>query len=341
MLLLAGTWPLATRTADRMRIGSLCSGIGGLDMGVSRATGATTAWFCEREPAPRRVLERHYPGVPIHDDLTTQDWDAVEPVDIITAGYPCQPFSLAGNRKGTADERHLWPHVADCIRRVGPRYVVLENVRGHLTLGFDRVLGDLADLGFDARWALLRASDVGAPHRRERIFVVAAYADNVGHERRRPARGGWDGSPHGDVHAANADRQGLEGSEPARRHLVPAGRAAADADCRGRCINPWQHSDQTHAAEADDEHRDEPAGRGNDRGRPDMGRYEAAVGRWERLHGPAPAPLNGRRLNPAFVCWMMGYPAGWVDGLTRSEALKALGNAVVPQVAEMAWGVLS
>lgn len=324
-----------------MKIGSLCSGIGGLDMGVSWATGAVPAWFCEREPAPARVLARRHPGVLIYDDITTTDWDTVEPVDVVTAGYPCQPFSFAGRRQGASDERHLWPYVAECIRRVGPRWVVLENVRGHLTLGFDAVLGALADLGFDAEWGVFRASDVGAPHRRERLFVVACHADGVAWAQGRPLQGrcgavdgpgavqrtvGSDSAP-----AADADGPGLEGGESARRHLVPARRPAADG------LTVGQEQEQEHGSVgAVVAGFDGPFAR-----RPDMGRYEPAVQRWERIHGPAPDPLDGRRLNPRFVEWMMGFPPGWVDGLTRAQALKALGNAVVPHVAELAWRTLA
>ena len=160
-----------------MRIGSLCSGAGGLDMAVERMLGAKTAWHCEIDPAASKVLAHRYSGVPNHRDLTTTDWDAVEPVDILTGGYPCQPFSHAGRRKGTDDERHIWPHVREAIRRVRPRLTLLENVAGHRSLGFDRVLGDLAEDGMHVRWTSLRASDAGAPHQRERLFILVTPAD--------------------------------------------------------------------------------------------------------------------------------------------------------------------
>ena len=106
-------------------------------------------------------------------NLKIIDWANVEPIDIITAGYPCQPFSHAGNRKGADDERHLWPYIKTAISILRPRFVVLENVRGHFGLGFGDVISDLANIGYNARWTLVRASDVGAPHRRERLFIVA------------------------------------------------------------------------------------------------------------------------------------------------------------------------
>jgi DNA (cytosine-5)-methyltransferase 1 len=162
------------------RILSLCSGIGGLDLGIGLAIpGARTVCFVEREYPVCEVLEaRMEEGAieyaPIHSDLRSFDGEEWRGrVDIVAAGYPCQPFSVAGKRQGEEDERHLWPEVRRIIGEVGPSLVVLENVAGHLRLGFDRVLGELADLGFDAEWSLVRASDVGAPHRRERLFVLA------------------------------------------------------------------------------------------------------------------------------------------------------------------------
>lgn len=156
-----------------MRIGSLCSGYGGLDMGVQQVLGGKVAWHCEKDKNASLILAHHWPEVPNLGDITTIDWHSVPRVDILTAGYPCQPFSLAGKRAGTDDARHIWPHIAQAIGVLRPHYVVLENVRGHLSLGFDTVLGALASLRYDARWAVVRASDTGAPHKRERLFVLA------------------------------------------------------------------------------------------------------------------------------------------------------------------------
>ena len=163
--------------SGRPRIGSFCTGIAGLDLATSAHFGAEVVWHCEFDAAPSKVLAHHYPDVPNHGDITTTDWSAVAPVDIVTAGYPCQPFSTAGKRQGSNDERHLWPAIRDAIGHLRPDTVVLENVRGHLSLGFADVLADLAGLGFDAEWATFRSSDVGAPHRRERLYVVATPAD--------------------------------------------------------------------------------------------------------------------------------------------------------------------
>ena len=155
-----------------MRIGSLCTGYGGLDLAAEAFYGAETIWTCEYDKHASKVIEARI-GKPNHGDLKITDWAQVEPIDILTAGYPCQPFSHAGFRKGAEDERHLWPYIKEIIRILRPRFVVLENVRGHFTLGFREVLSDLTSIGYDARWTLIRASDAGAPHRRERLFILA------------------------------------------------------------------------------------------------------------------------------------------------------------------------
>lgn len=157
-----------------MRLGSLCSGAGGLDLAVEAVFGAHTAWHCEQDAAASKVLAARWPGVPNHSDLITTDWATVEPVDIMCAGFPCQPFSMAGKRKGLDDERAIWPHIGRAIGVLRPRIVVLENVSALLTSAeFTRVANTLAALGYDLRWTCLRASDVGAPHKRERLFIVA------------------------------------------------------------------------------------------------------------------------------------------------------------------------
>lgn len=166
-----------------MRIGSLCTGYGGLDMAVEAFFGAQTIWTCESDKYASQVIEKRI-NKPNHGDLKKTDWTKVEPIDILTAGYPCQPFSHAGSRKGADDERHLWPYIKEIIGILRPQFIVLENVRGHFGLGFREVLGDLASIRYDATWRLIRASDVGAPHRRERLFILA-YAD-CGRSRQQP-----------------------------------------------------------------------------------------------------------------------------------------------------------
>jgi DNA (cytosine-5)-methyltransferase 1 len=155
-----------------LTVGSLFSGIGGLDLGLERA-GMKVVWQSEIDPYACKVLKKHWPEVPNHGDIKQIDWRAVEPVDVICGGYPCQPFSHAGKRQGTEDPRHLWPWVRTAISELRPRYAILENVRGHLTMGGLQVVGELAEIGYDAEWRVVSAAGLGAPHRRERIIIVA------------------------------------------------------------------------------------------------------------------------------------------------------------------------
>ena len=141
-------------------------------MAVEEYFNAETVWVSDIDKYASQVIERRLKK-PNLGDLKKIDWANIEPIDILTAGYPCQPFSQAGNRKGEKDERHIWPDIKQGISILRPKYVILENVRGHLSLGFKDVLKDLAEIGYDAKWQIVRASDVGAPHRRERLFVIA------------------------------------------------------------------------------------------------------------------------------------------------------------------------
>ena len=175
---------------------------GGLDLAVMQAfPGSTVAWHCEFDKAPSAILAHHYPNIPNLGDVTKVDWGQVEPVDIITGGSPCQDMSSAGKRAGMTDgtRSNLWVHMREAIEALQPKYVVWENVRGALSakaksesdleqgdgsLGnlraLGRVLGDLAEIGYDSRWTTLRASEVGAPHYRERVFVLATNANTNG-----------------------------------------------------------------------------------------------------------------------------------------------------------------
>lgn len=165
-----------------MKLLSLCTGYGGLDLAVEDFFGAELIGCADIDKSANLAIEKHF-GVPNYGDIRNIIGLNIE-FDILTAGYPCQPFSHAGQRKGLDDERHIWPHIAEIIGKFRPEIVVLENVRGHLSLGFKEVLEDLTELGYDARWKVVRASDVGAPHQRARLFV-AAYTNSTAREQSR------------------------------------------------------------------------------------------------------------------------------------------------------------
>ncbi|MFI5953778.1 DNA cytosine methyltransferase [Cryptosporangium sp. NPDC051539] len=167
----------------------LFAGIGGLSLGLERA-GLRVVGQVEIKPFCRSVLATHWPEVPRHDDVrTAPEWWGARPrpvVDVVAGGFPCQPFSTAGRRRGVADERWGWPWMADVIRLVRPRYVLVENVAALLADrdAFGWLLGDLAALGFDAEWGVFSACAVGAPpHTRERLFLVAYTHRTDGRER--------------------------------------------------------------------------------------------------------------------------------------------------------------
>lgn len=186
-----------------MKIGSLFSGYGGLDLAVANITGAEVAWHCEWEDAPSAILEKNFPGVPNFKDVSKVDWSQVEPVDILTGGFPCQDLSLAGKRAGLKEGTRsgLWSEFYKAIDVIRPRLVVIENVRGILSakahsevehcswcMGEDwngespmralgTVLADMADIGYDCKWIGLRAADAGAPHNRFRVFIIAYPSD--------------------------------------------------------------------------------------------------------------------------------------------------------------------
>lgn len=187
-----------------LKLGSVCTGYGGLDLGVAQVLDVEHAWVadvckfdkdgnaCHHEPcrAPCTILAHRFPGVPNLGDIKAIDWSDVAPVDVFTAGYPCQPFSHAGRRRGTEDPRHLWPFIREAIRVLQPRLTFLENVDGHRSLGFDRVLGDMAEDGMHVRWVVLPASGVGAPHQRKRLFMA------ITPDAPSDARGLLDGDGH-------------------------------------------------------------------------------------------------------------------------------------------------
>lgn len=152
----------------------LFSGIGGFALAAQMAGGIKTVGFCEIDPWARRVLTKNFPNVPIHEDVKTLNPQEHGSIDLITAGYPCQPFSLSGERRGAEDDRHLWPEVLRIVKQARPRWVLCENVVGHFTLGLDEVLDDLEGAGYAcAPPAIIPACAVGMWHRRDRVWIIA------------------------------------------------------------------------------------------------------------------------------------------------------------------------
>ena len=156
---------------QKLKVLDLFSGIGGFSLGLERTGGFETVAFCEIDKFCQKVLKKHWPDVPIYKDVRTLDYDG--PVDLISGGYPCQPFSLAGQRKGEEDDRHLWPAMFSLIKKHRPNWVLGENVVGHISMGLDRVLADLESEGYSTRVFNIPAVSVDAKHRRDRLWIVA------------------------------------------------------------------------------------------------------------------------------------------------------------------------
>src|SRR5437879_6105457 len=213
------------------RSGSLFSGVAGLDHAAAEVFGAEPAWFCDNDAAAAKVLAHHYPGVPVLGDITATDWGQVEPVSLLTAGWPCQPWSTAGRRRGVEDERALWPEVARALRALRPGVVVLENVPAIVGAGeLARACADLAALGYRFCWTVLGADEVGGCHRRNRCFILAVA--DPGGERRQgsqalPEGPGWNQSHGGcDRALAHATRDGRHEGRPEPARLVGGSDAA-------------------------------------------------------------------------------------------------------------------
>jgi DNA (cytosine-5)-methyltransferase 1 len=289
-----------------MTFGSLFAGIGGFDLGFERA-GMTCKWQVEIDPFARRVLEKHWPNVRRHDDVrtfppTNDEWG----VDVICGGFPCQDISNAGKRAGIEGERSgLWSEYARIVCFLRPRFVVVENVSAILARGLGRVLGDLAACGYDTEWQCIPASAVGAPHRRDRLWIVA--------------------HTEGSVFGANA--RGSRSGERASQGQAQ-GRALRQRLRRSNDGRSLDSSSETRTAMAD------TASDGVSAKRNILKKTGLAASHRNDASGCRVA--SGVR-EPADQGWWATEPAvGRVaDGVpNRVHRLRGLGNAVVPQVAE-------
>ena len=350
-----------------LKVGSLFAGYGGLSLAVEEVFGAELAWYADcckfdkqgnashHTPcrAPCSIMAHHWPDIPNLGDVTKVDWANVPPIDILDGGSPCQDLSHAGKRAGMTEgtRSNLWVAMREAIAQLRPRYVVWENVRGAYSAEADseldtltglldpprrrhgepvlralgRVLGDLSDLGYDCRWHGLRAADVGAPHGRFRVFVIASDA-------RRSHEYGWKNP---------ISRRSILPTPTTRDHKGHNQRRDETCLTGALALLPTpRSSDGTHGGP-------NQAGSSGDLMLPSAiiqrwGDYAAAIARWEIILGrPAPQPTQtsskgNPQLSARFVEFLMGVADGWVtdvSGITRNEALKALGNGVVTQQA--------
>ena len=301
-------------------------------MAVEAYFGAETVWTSDIDKYASLVIQERI-NKPNLGDLKTVDWNSVEPIDILTAGYPCQPFSHAGQRKGTEDERHIFPYIVQAISVLRPRIIVLENVRGHLSLGFKEVLQRLAEAGYDAKWRVVRASDAGAPHRRERLFIIAqpSNTNRFGSQFRGQNTQWHQGKPQFEPCQCSktiTDTNGCTCSQSRRTNRRIYGTAGEIVDRSNWDVNGSGSSIAT------DTKREGLQGNVKTRFR-----YEQSS---EMSMRKSPNPLDQGKLNAKFVEYMMGLPEGWVTELplSRTQQLKILGNGVVPQQAYLALQLL-
>ena len=293
-----------------LTVGSLFSGIGGLDLGLERS-GMEVIWQSEIDPYGCRVLKKHWPEVVNYGNIKEINWADVVRPDIICGGYPCQPFSTAGKRNGADDPRHLWPWVREAISELRPKYAILENVRGHITLGLSEVLGELASIGYDAEWQIVSANSVGAPHLRERVIIIAypvrelANTDNSRCVHRQPQ-------------IFTADRW--------LNALSVIGSGSTDVANTSK-----QHSDGK-PNNARDSERPKTLPQSGDSSRTEIMANTNGTSRQLKQERTIREPDTRRR-----GWWQTEPDVGRVaNGVpSRVDRLRGLGNAVVPQVAEL------
>jgi DNA (cytosine-5)-methyltransferase 1 len=303
---------------ERLRIGSLCTGYGGLDIATLAVFGGRLVWCADNDKHVATILAARYPDVPNLGDLTTFDWTSIPTVDVLCAGFPCQDISFSGRGAGIEKgvRSGIWKNIVTGIRELRPKVIVVENVAAIRSRGLSRVLGDMAEIGYDASWTSLRASDVGAAHRRERVFILAY----------RPGKEADDILATAYARGKRWQRRTASSQTTSRR---PSG-------------GPVRLGDLALALTADQPQLGHEGA--SSVGKIAWGRYEAAIRRWEAVTGrSAPYPVErGTRGQPrlaaAFSEWLMGLPKGFVTdlGLPYSAQNRALGNGVVPQQALVA-----
>jgi DNA (cytosine-5)-methyltransferase 1 len=340
---------------------SLCAGYGGIDLGLHRAIpNLRTIAVSEIEAfACANLVAKMEAGLldpaPIWTDLKTFPWaEFRDRVDILSGGYPCQPFSAAGKRLGAEDPRHLWPFISAGIAAMRPSACFFENVDGHISMGLPDVLQDLVGLGYRATWCVASASECGAPHQRKRVFILA-YDQSLGIQGRWPSwieesrphagqallvRGGDAGGGEGELANANPGRQPSGVHTGSGSKEIGRGQVHIVTPCG---VWPSRPGEQQHAWEPPrvvgkpDELR--PQGRHDAGSLQAMGisRAELAGANGEHYRGPAESSLGG---NPARTTHRLDDAELYVTCDNRTDELRLLGNGVVPACAERAFRLL-
>ena len=257
---------------EQLRHVDLCSGIGGFALGFERAGLSYPVLFCDIEKWCRDVLDKHWPAVPKATDvkeLANDPEGLVPDCDIITAGYPCQPFSFAGQRKGQEDDRHIWPYILQIVAQKRPTWCVFENVYGHISLGLDEVLFDLEAESYAARAFIVPACATDAPHRRDRVWIVARNVADADNPRQSSSQG---------------NRQ--NGGNRQRNNIGWSGKDVADANSKRGCGRNAKRENATPTRQSPCNQRDNTRGMETWLPEPDVGRVAHGIPRRvDRLKG--------------------------------------------------------
>jgi len=306
----------------------LCSGIGGFALGFEWAKLSKPVLFCDIELWSRQILAKHWPDVPIADDVKelANDPDGLVPdCDILTAGYPCQPFSLAGERRGTEDDRHIWPYIFSIIQRKRPSFCVFENVYGHVSMGLDEVLSDLEGESYAARAFIVPACAVDAPHRRDRLWIICRNVADTNNSGDRASRRRTD-SIRQKVKQGQ-EKQSQSKSSGSRKDV-------ADTDSTyqsGRSL-PSRVQTQHHNTDSTSSNgRSKNVANANSKGLQGQRRQHELVSQRETEHSIG---RGGKEVRVGEF-WKSEPRVGRVaNGIPRRvDRLKGLGNAIVPQIA--------
>lgn len=326
------------------RILSLCTGYGGLDLGLELCfPSCQTVCYVEREAYAAanlvaRMEEKDLDSGPIWDDVKTFDgrpW--LGAVDCITAGYPCQPFSVAGNQRGADDPRHLWPDIKRIVGEIKPSFCFFENVANHLNMGFDTVSRDLQEMGYTVAATLVTASEVGAPHKRERLFILAVSND---HKKLAHSDGGgrqteWgEGIQHGEretrwdhINRCDCPELAHTKGERGETNPLPVRSKTKNTELSNGSDSELAHSESEH-------------GRGLQRGSTKPhGRREPTASR--KIFPPGQDPDDPSWRNWPHPSFKPGFRRGSYGASKWTDRLRLCGNGVVPLVAAYAFGVLS
>jgi len=228
----------------------LFSGIGGFSLGLEATGGFETKAFCDIEKYPRQVLQKHWPHVKQYEDIKELNYerlkaDGIDSIDIITGGYPCQPFSVAGRKKGEEDPRHLWPEYFRLVKELRPTWVIGENVSGHIKLGLDTVIKDLESEDYSVRPFSISASSIGANHQRERIWILAhsrrsqwpraeLRGENENETRKENANQFERSSSTSEVDVANTNDERLQRQWQSRNQFTPRFNSSRESSEEGQ-----------------------------------------------------------------------------------------------------------